>query len=394
MPEPGAGPLSGILVVDFTRLIAGPCATDMLAALGARVIKIESAGGDPMRLTRSVGTGSLAASPTFAAYNSLKESVVLDLKDDRDHEVALEMCARADVIIESFRPGVMDRLGLGPGAIRESNPRVVYASLSAFGDVEPMASRGGVDIVLQAECGLMSVTGEPGREPLKVGVPIIDSAAAYVIAFGVVSALLNRHRHGVSDDITVSMFDVGLHAQAQAFSEFLTSGNQPPRTGNKVPYAAPAEVYPTADGMLVLSAHIREHWPRLCSLLGRPALVTDPRFADVRKRVDNREALNAQIAEALAERTAAEWVEILGEAGLTVGRIRAYDDVLRGPEVAARQSIVPGENADGSPVRFVRVPLRFRRWSDAALPRRVKSLDADGPALRKEFGAEWAERPV
>ncbi|MER7274540.1 CoA transferase [Dactylosporangium sp. NPDC000244] len=386
------GPLAGILVVDFTRLIAGPCATDLLAALGARVIKIESAGGDPMRLTRSAGTGSLSASPTFVAYNSLKESIVLDLKHGPDRELALNMCTRADVVIESFRPGVMDRLGLGSDAIRTRNPDVIYASLSAFGNVEPLASRGGVDIVLQAECGLMSVTGEAGRDPLKVGVPIVDSAAAYVVAFGVVSALLNRVRHGVCDDVVVSMFDVGLHAQAQAFSEFLTSGNQPPRTGNRVPYAAPAEVYPTAEGMLVLSAHIREHWPRLCSLLGRPDLVADPRFIDVQKRVDNRAALSEQLVAALAGRTAAEWVEILGRAGLTVGRIRSYEDVLGGPEVAAGQSVVAGVNADGAPVRLVRSPVRFRRWSDAGLARRVRALDADGPGLRQEFAVDLPDQ--
>lgn len=379
------------MIVDFTRLIAGPCATDMLAALGARIVKIESAGGDPMRLARSAGTGSRAASPTFVAYNSLKESIVLDLKSGPDREVALNMCNGADVVIESFRPGVMHRLGLGPDAIRLRNPQVIYASLSAFGHAEAMASRGGVDLVLQAECGLMSVTGEAGREPLKVGVPIVDSAAAYVVALGVVSALLNRHRHGVSDDVMVSMFDVGLHAQAQAFSEFLASGNQPPRTGNKVPYAAPAEVYPTADGMLVLSAHIREHWPRLCSLLGRPDLVTDPRFIDVQKRVDNREALNAQLSAALARRPAAEWVDILGQAGLTVGRIRSYQDVLSGPEVTAGRSVIEGVNVDGSPVRLVRSPLRFRHWSDARLPRRARALDADGPRLRQEFGAAAPE---
>jgi crotonobetainyl-CoA:carnitine CoA-transferase CaiB-like acyl-CoA transferase len=384
------GPLTGILVVDFTRLIAGPSATDLLAALGARVIKIESAGGDPMRLARSAGTGSAAASPTFVAYNSLKESIVLDLKEDDDHDIALRMCARADVIVESFRPGVMHRLGLGPDVIRESNPHVIYASLSAFGDVEPMASRGGVDLVLQAECGLMSVTGEPGREPLKVGVPIVDAAAAYVLAFGVVSALLHRCRHGVSDDVAVSMFDVGLHAQAQAFSEFLMSGVEPPRTGNRVPYAAPAEMYPTGDGMLVLSAHIREHWPRLCSLLGRPDLAADPRFIDVQKRVENREALNIELSEALAAHTAAEWVDILSGAGLTVGRIRTYDEVLYGPEVAAGESLVHGENINGSQFRILRPPLRFRSWSDAELPRRVRRLDADGPNLRKEFGAARA----
>jgi crotonobetainyl-CoA:carnitine CoA-transferase CaiB-like acyl-CoA transferase len=235
----------------------------------------------------------------------------------------------------------------------------------------------------------MSVTGEAGREPMKVGVPIVDSAAAYVVAFGVVSALLNRCRNGVCDDVVVSMFDVGLHAQAQAFSEFLLSGAQPPRTGNKVPYAAPAEVYPTADGDLVLSAHIARHWPRLCELLELPDLVADPRFVNVQRRVDNREELNDRLSTAFAKRTAAEWVEILGAAGLTVGRIRSYDDVVRGPEVLAAQSVVSGENADGSPVRLVRSPLRFRNWTDADFARRVPALDADGTRLREEFeGAE------
>jgi crotonobetainyl-CoA:carnitine CoA-transferase CaiB-like acyl-CoA transferase len=386
------GPLSGVLIVDFTRLIAGPCATDMLAALGARVIKVESAGGDPMRLARSAGTGTLAASPTFVAYNSLKESIVLDLKEEPDREIALNICASADVVIESFRPGVMERLGLGPDAVRLRNSDVVYASLSAFGRVEPLAARGGVDLVLQAECGLMSVTGEAGRQPMKVGVPIVDSAAAYVVAFGVVAALLNRVRNGVSDDVVVSMFDVGLHAQAQAFSEFLASGAQPPRTGNKVPYAAPAEVYPTADGDLVLSAHIREHWPRLCLLLDLPELVEDPRFVDVQRRVDNREALNGLLGAAFAKRTASEWVAILGAAGLTVGRIRSYDEVLHGPEVAAGRSVVCGENADGSTVRLLRSPVRFGSWSDADLTRRVPSLNADGPRLREEFGVAMLDR--
>jgi crotonobetainyl-CoA:carnitine CoA-transferase CaiB-like acyl-CoA transferase len=295
------------------------------------------------------------------------------------------MCARADVVIESFRPGVMERLGLGADAVRLVNAGVVYASLSAFGRQEPLATRGGVDLVLQAECGLMSVTGEADGEPLKVGVPIVDSAAAYVVAFGVVAALLNRSRNGISDDVVVSMFDVGLHAQAQAFSEFLASDAQPPRTGNKVPYAAPAEVYPTADGDLVLSAHIREHWPRLCALLDLHELVEDPRFVDVQRRVDNREALNAQLRAAFATRTASEWVAVLSAAGLTVGRIRSYDEVLHGPEVAAGRSVVCGENADGSPVRLLRSPVRFREWSDADLDRRVPSLDADGPRLREEF---------
>jgi crotonobetainyl-CoA:carnitine CoA-transferase CaiB-like acyl-CoA transferase len=382
-------PLDGITVIDFTRLIAGPCATDLLASLGARVVKVESEGGDPMRFMRSRDAGAGPSSPTFNAYNTLKESIVLDLKDEADRKVALALCQRADAVVETFRPGVMDRLGLGAEAIRKINPNVVYASLSAFASGGSMASRGGVDIVMQAESGLMSVTGEADGYPMKVGVPIVDAAAGYVLALGIVASLLGRERHGAGDDVTVSMMDVGIHVQAQTMAEFLASGQVPVRVGNCAPYAAPADVYATAKGELVLSAHLPEHWRRLCQLLEVPTMFDDPRFVDTEHRVENRSELNRLLTTALEKRTASEWVRILSAEGLTAGEIRDYEEVVTSSEVIEQQSIVDGLNIDESSLRVVRSPLRFTNWSDQLLVRKVPRLNEHGDDIR-EYSRDWA----
>ncbi|WP_214104175.1 CaiB/BaiF CoA transferase family protein [Acrocarpospora catenulata] len=359
------GPLSGLVIVDFTRLIAGPGAGDLLGALGAEVIKVEDAAGDPMRNARSRGVGHGRTAPSFAAYNVHKRSVALDLKDPGDHAAALRLCAGADAVISSFRPGVMDRLGLGVRDLRARNPRLVVGRLSAFGEDGPDRDRGGVDIVLQAESGLMSVTGQPGGPPTKVGVPIVDAASAYVLALGVVSALLGRERGTPPEEVAVSMRDVGLHLQAQPLAEYLESGEEPERAGNRAPYAAPADVFRAADGLLVLSAHLPQHWARLCDLLGRPQWRDDPRYATVGARVANREALTAAIEDVLRHHPADHWLERFAAAGLTAGRIRTYG------EAAGPGAILAARDVDGSPIRVVRSPLRFTGWDDTALDRRV-----------------------
>jgi crotonobetainyl-CoA:carnitine CoA-transferase CaiB-like acyl-CoA transferase len=370
-----AGPLAGIVVVDFTRLIAGPCASDLLAGMGARVIKVEPHEGDAMRNARSRDVQHSPVAPSFAAYNLLNESVALNLKDPADLQRALSLCASADAVMSAFRPGVMERLGLGAEQLRAANPRVVIATLSAFGNSGPERDRGGVDIVLQAETGLMAVTGESGGEPLKVGTPIIDAASGYVLALGLVAALLGRERGtGPTEQVDVSMLEVGLHLQAQPFAEYLASGRQPARVGNCAPYAAPADVYHASDGLLVLSAHLPAHWRRLCEVLGIERLIDDPRFLDVGDRVRNREQLNGELAGVLMRRTADEWVQLLTAAGLTAGKIRSYRELEESTQLAARGAIISATNVDGSPMRVVRPPLRFSLWDDRGLPRRVPGV--------------------
>lgn len=375
MTQPSAGPLSGITVIDFTRLIAGPAASDLLASLGATVVKVESLDGDPMRNTVSKGVGPQPTSPTFAAYNVLKTTVTLDLKDPEDRAHAVHLCAGADVVMQAFRPGVMERLGLGPDILRARNPQLIIAGLSAFGTTGPDRDRGGVDIVLQAESGLMSVTGEPDGQPLKVGVPIIDAASGYVLALGIVTALVGRLRgRRGSEDVEVSMIDVGVHLQAQAFAEYLAAGAAPERVGNQAPYAAPAELYQAADGEFVLSAHLPAHWAQMCALIGRPDLVDDPRFATVGDRVHNRDALNAILQVVFADETAAHWIDTFTAHGLTAGRVRSYPEVEAALAESRDPAIVDAHNVDGSPLRVVRPPLRFGGWSDTALTRQVPQL--------------------
>ncbi|MEU9886255.1 CoA transferase [Sphaerisporangium sp. NPDC051011] len=375
------------MIVDFTRLIAGPCAGDLLAAMGADVIKVEDATGDPMRGARSRRVAPSLTAPSFAAYNVHKRSVALDLKDPEGRSAALRLCDRADAVISSFRPGVMERLGLGARELRARNPRLVVARLSAFGESGPGRDRGGVDIVLQAESGLMSVTGEPDGSPTKVGVPIIDAASAYVLALGVVGALLGRERGTDPGEVTVSMLDVGLHLQAQPLAEYLESGVEPERAGNRAPYAAPADVFRAADGSLVLSAHLPEHWARLCDLLGRPQWRRDPRFVTVDARVTHREALTAAIEEVLLEHPVEHWLGLFTAAGLTAGRIRTYAEVAGD---GGRGAVLDAEDVDGSPIRLIRSPLRFSGWDDTTLTRRVPRIGEHTTAILVAQGEESA----
>ncbi|MTD16289.1 CoA transferase [Nakamurella sp. YIM 132087] len=374
MQSSSAGPLSGIRIIDFTRLIAGPCATDLLAGMGAEVIKVESAEGDAMRQARSVDGGGSRTAPSFTAYNVMKSSLVLDLKDPTDLETVRNLCRDADVVMQAFRPGVMERLGLGPEALRETNPRLVYGSLSAFGDTGPDAARGGVDIVMQAETGLMSVTGEEGRGPVKVGLPIIDAVSGYALALGILGALLQRERQDVAGDVAVSMLDAGLHLQAQPVAEYLSSGRIASRVGNKAPYAAPADAFTTGEGTLVLSAHLPGHWRTLCRLLGHPEWIEDPRFVTTEIRVQHRAEITALIEAELATAPADHWVEVLGGAGLTVGKIRDYREVLGSAQVAANGSVLDATDVDGTPIRIVRTPVRFSSFDDTAIERHVPGL--------------------
>ena len=391
MSELQAAPLDGITVIDFSRLIAGPCATDLLASLGARVIKVEGHEGDPMRLTRSKEAGGGPTAPTFAAFNVLKETIALDLKNPEDLAFAKRLCRTADVVVEAFRPGVMDRLGLGAEALRAENPGLIYAGLSAFGATGPEQARGGVDIVLQAETGLMSVTGDATQEPTKAGVPIIDAASGAMLTVGILSALVGRGKTGRGDTIRTSMLDVGIFLQAQQYAEFLASDIVPPRVGNKAAYAAPADVFPVSDGQIVLSAHIVPHWKKLCAILGHEEWIEDPRFVTVKERVENRDALNAALAEILTTNTAAHWLAQFDAAGITAGQVKDYREVIATPQVDANGAVVDAANVDGSPLRIIRPPLRFAGFDDRALSRRVRAIDEDGAALRAEFGVEAAE---
>jgi crotonobetainyl-CoA:carnitine CoA-transferase CaiB-like acyl-CoA transferase len=383
-------PLAGVRVVEFGQLLAAPNAAMILGHLGADVVKVEPKGGDAGRELQSAAFAGSSTSPTFVAFNRGKRSIALDLKASGDLDIARRLVDRADVLIESFRPGAMDRLGLGSDESRARNPRLVYASVSGFGFAGPERERRGVDLVIQAESGIMSITGERGGGPLKVGFTVVDVAAGNVLAQAILAALLRRERTGTGDLVQVSLLEVAIHLQSQPFTEFLTTGVVPSRNGNSAPMTAPADMLRTSDGHLVISAYLDNHWRLLCEGLERLDLAGDPRFATKVDRVANRDLLVDELEKTLTTRTRAEWLARLQGAGLVVGVVKSYAEVESSEQVAANGSIVELAGDDGSVVRAVRIPFRMADWqpAPAAPPPEVGQHRAE---ILAELGLSGAE---
>lgn len=375
-----AAPLAGVQVVDLGQYIAGPGAAMTLAELGASVVKIEPVAGDQARHIGRYGESMVRA------YNRGKRSIALDLKRDAGREVALRLIARADVVVQNLRPGVVDALGLGPAVVRSRFPRVVYLSISGFGSRGPSRDRPGYDIAAQAESGLMSVTGEPDRPPQKVGVPIVDAAAAELGAQAVLAALFARERSGAGATIESSLLEVALRLQAATWADFLGGAPEPTRIGDGQPHNAPAaEVVPTRDGHIVLSAYADDHWRRLCRVLGREALAHDPRFADNARRVANREALRAVLRECLSALSSEEAVALLAGQHIVAGAVRGYGQVLDSADVAASGIIVEAVGAGGLRYRALGLPYRIDDAPHAAPPA-APDCGVDGDAVLAELG--------
>lgn len=355
-----AMPLSGLRVLELGNLLAAPCAGMVLADLGAEVVKVEGLGGDPARELQTAAFTGSGTSPTFLAFNRGKRSLSLDLRRPGGIDAVHRLLERSDVLIESFRPGVMDRLGLGWETLRARHPRLVYASLSGFGHLGPEQGRRGVDLVIQAESGIMAVTGQPDGPPTKVGFTVVDVAAGHVLAQGILAALWNRERTGAGDHVTVSLLDVALHLQAAPMTEYLATGALPPRCGNAAPMTAPADLFRTADGHLVISAYLDNHWQVLCDSIGRPELAGDHRFATKVARVRNRDALVAELEATLRTDSSRGWMARLQGAGLAVGMVKTYADIEADEQVRAMGTVVSvGEER---PVRTVRAPAQYASW--------------------------------
>lgn len=356
----GIRPLDGMLVLDFAQLIGGPAAAMILADLGAEVIKVEPPGGDSSRQLRG-STSADGSSAMYEAFNRGKRCMCVDLRHSEARAAVLELVERADVVIEASRPGVMARLGLGLEACRDRNPRLVHASLTGFGSSGPDRDRGGVDLVVQAESGIMSVTGAADGPPTKVGFTVVDVAAGNVLAQAVLAALLRRERTGLGAAIEVSLLDVALHLQSVPLTEFLASGVVPTRCGNAAPMTAPADLLRTADGHIVISAYIERHWRALCAILDRHDLVTDHRFCTVAARVENRSALIQELEAALRHRSSAEWLTDLESAGVVAGAVRTYDEVVEREAQRRDSAVIPVGDRLG-----LRLPVRYQDWDPAA----------------------------
>lgn len=375
-----ATPLAGVRVVDFGQYIAGPGAAMVLAELGASVIKVEPLAGDQARHIGRYGESMIRA------YNRGKRSIALDLRSDAGREVALRLVAGCDVVIQNLRPGVVDKLGLGAAQVRARHPRIVYLSISGFGSSGPSRARPGYDIAAQAESGLMSVTGEPGRLPQKVGVPIVDASAAHLGAQAVLAALYGRERSGAGETLEVSLLETALHLQAATWCEYLGGAPEPTRIGDGQPHNAPAaEVVPTRDGHIVLSAYAEDHWQRFCRVMGREELIADPRFCSNAQRVAHRAELREVLRECLSGFTSEECVALLGRNQIVAGAVRSYRDVLASEDVAASGILVDAASPGGEPYRALGLPYRL---GDAprATPPAAPACGADGAALLAEAG--------
>jgi CoA:oxalate CoA-transferase len=377
--RPDAGPLSGLLVVDLTRVLAGPFATMMMADLGARVVKVERPGsGDD---SRAYGPFVAGRSTYFARVNRGKQSIALDLKDPGDRAVLVALAERADVVIENFRPGVMDRLGLGWGALSARNPRLVYASVSGFGQTGPWRERPAYDTVVQAAAGMFAITGPVEGPPTKMGTSIADLSAGLYVFGAVLAALHGRDRTGLGGQVDVAMFDSALSLLEGAALHYLARGTEPPRLGNAHHSISPFGTFACADEPIVVCAANDGLFGVLCTVLGCPQLVTDPRFADNDARSANRSQLAAELEAALAGAPAADWLARLSTAGVPCSPVGRVGEALDSAQAAARQMVITagGLPMPGNPMKIAPYPDPVDRPGPPA-------LDEHGAAVRAELG--------
>lgn len=366
-----AGPLEGVRVLDMGQYIAGPGAAMVLAELGAEVIKVEPLAGDQARHIGRYGESMIRA------YSRGKRSIALDLKSEAGLAVAWRLIEASDVVIQNLRPGAIEALGLGPDTVRARFPQIVFLSISGFGTQGPSALRPGYDIAAQAESGLMSLTGEPDRLPQKVGVPVIDAAAAHLGAQAVLAALYARARTGRGETVRTSLLEVAMHLQAATWCDYLGGAPEPTRIGDGQPHNAPAaEVVPTRDGHIVLSAYADEHWARFCRVMGRDALASDPRFRTNALRVQHREALRGVLRECLSSFTSEECVALLSRNQIVVGAVRSYRQVLDSADVQASGMLVDAVAPDGS------------RYASLALPYTLGHAPRPTPSAAPACGAD------
>lgn len=389
-----AGLLAGTRVLDLTNVLAGPFCCYQLAQLGADVIKVETPGtGD---LARQLGAdpelNRRGMGASFLAQNAGKRSIALNLKDERGREAFLRLVKSADAVVENFRPGVMERLGLGYPQLKAVKGDIVYCAISGFGQDGPLKGNPAYDQIVQGLSGVMSVTGDERSAPLRVGYPVADTMGGMTAAFAIAAALFRRERTGEGEIVDVSMLESTLVAMAWVVSNWLIAGERPRPLGNENMTASPSGAFRTGAGLLNIAANQQQHFETLCRLIGRDDLQTDPRFAHREDRKRNRYALNAEIEAALAARPAAEWSALLNAHGVPSGEVLDVPSALEHPQVVARELIrtfayAPGVGRDVSVVR-----AGFRLGSGDPSPATPPpTLGADTRVLLAELGYSQAD---
>jgi len=378
-------PLEGIHVLDLSRVLAGPYTTMILGDLGADVIKVEQPGnGDDTRMWGPpfIPTEQGRESTYFLSANRNKRGITLDLKDPAEWELIVRLVRWADVIVENFRPGVMERLGLGDDALEEMNPGLVRLSISGFGDDGPDSRRVGYDHILQAEGGLMSLTGPPEGPMVKVGIPIADIAAGLFGAIGVLAGLMERVRSGRGQRVSTSLLagQIGLHTFQG--TRYLVAGEVPPPSGNQHPTVCPYGVFEAKDGPIVIAVGNDNIWARFAPLLGIEA--NDPRFAVNASRIANSGELFAMMEPPLAMGTIAEWLERFDEAGVPAGQVKTLDAVYETEQVRQQNLVWTADHQTLGPIELPGSPLRYGR-SRVGLRLAPPTLGQHNDEIREEF---------
>jgi crotonobetainyl-CoA:carnitine CoA-transferase CaiB-like acyl-CoA transferase len=351
-------PLAGVTVLDFTRVLSGPYCTMLLGDMGARVIKVEQPGrGDD---TRAWGPPFVSGeSAYFLSINRNKESLTLDLKSPAARRIVESLLERADVLVENFRPGTMERLGLSYDALATRYPRLVYCSISGFGQTGPRRNEPGYDAVMQGEAGLMSITGSADGPPFRLGVAISDIVTGMFAAHGITLALLARVRTERGQQVDIGMMDATAALLTYQAGIYFATGTTPGRMGNRHPTIVPYETFQASDGDFVVAVGNDVQWRRFCGIVGLDSLASDERFATNRARVVHYKELRPLLADALLTRARQEWVEKLKAAGVPCGSVRAVSEALEDPQLDARGMVKTIEHVSAGAIRLLGVPIKL-----------------------------------
>ena len=378
------GPLNGVTIIDMTRVLAGPFCTLMMAELGARVIKVEVPGkGDD---ARHYGPFINEKSVYFVSINRGKESIALDLKDDADRAIFEKLLEKADVVVENFRPGTMEKLGYGWDDLHARYPKLIYAAVSGFGHSGPHSRRPAYDMVVQAMGGIMSITGQPGAPPTRVGTSIGDIGAGLYTAIGINAALYDRALTGEARKVDIGMLDCQISLCENALVRYTATGEVPGPLGARHPSITPFQVFSTKDGHIIIAAGNDVMYQRLCQVLARPDLAEDPRYQSNDLRNQNHAALEPEIDNELSKQTTAEWLEVLDAEGIPASGINDMATVMAHPQVAPRNMVVTVDDPITGELKVAGNPIKISGYADPVTRDPAPDLDHDRDRILKELG--------
>ncbi len=382
MGEFSLKPLENVKVLDLTRVLAGPYASMMMADFGADIIKIETPNtGDD---SRAFGPFVGKESAYFMSLNRGKRSMTLNLKEEKAKEIFKEMVKKADVVLENYRPGTMEKFGLGYDVLKEINPKIIYTACSGFGHTGPYSKKPAYDVIVQGMGGIMSITGQENGEPTRVGASVGDVTAGLFAVIGTLTALYHRAINGVGQKVDVAMLDCQVAILENAIARYVTSGIAPGPIGNRHPSITPFEAFKAKDGYVIIAVGNDRLWSKFCNLIGKVELIEDERFVSNSQRTKNQKALKAILDTIFPDKTVDEWLAVIDEAGIPCGPINTVDRVLKDPQIAAREMIVEVEHPIAGSLKMPGLPIKLSETPG--------SVEVPAPLLgqhTEEILAEW-----